>query len=423
MGNYIKKFDNIEDFREQQYSNDNQYPNVSYIDATQEIKINELLLFRVEDVTVGDILVVKEDEETPYESIIGFVKRCNYNKVIENSDFRAAGVVAVPPNLTPDNTARVMSIANMLIGARGSANVPGNTIGGGGIYWGSSETITSLPVYACPDSVLSINDNFELYTSTISGTLSGSLCFVSSDIFPRIGGEECQNYVLSMSEKGWERLYDKTTDTYFTVGKNLSNTILDVVENSGACFLPNPYSLPDLYFTEGKITNDLDGKGNTDKIMAMIPGGSNQQITNTTESGHFPAAEVCWNYCPYGPNVDFGWHDWYLPSISELIIMFTKILEINTSLKHIGTDYAIPVGTWVENISSMDKYDETCTYGSDLISSTISSNNNVWKLSTMEGTASIIFATRSTNSSTDRIRAFIKISNDMFSTQQVTINE
>ena len=425
MGNYIKKFDNIEDFREQQYSNDNQYPNVSYIDTTREIKINELLLFGLEDVTAGDILMVKEDEENYGESIIGFVKRSNYKKVLENSDFKPAGVVAVPSNLTPDNTVRVMSLVNMKLmdGGTASANVPGNTIGGGGIFWGSSETITSLPVYAAPDSVLSINDNFELYTSTIGGALGGSICFISSDIFPGVGGDECQYYVLSMAEKGWKRLYDKTTDTYFSVGKNLTNTILDFVEISGACFLPNPYGLPDLYFSEGKLTNDLDGKGNTDKIMAMISGGSNQEITNAVDSGHFPAAELCWDYCPYGPNVDFGRHDWYLPSISELIIMFTKVLEINTSLKHIGTDYAIPVGTWVENISSMDKFDESCTYGSELLSSTISTDISVWKLDTLDGIANILFSSRNSGSSTSRIRAFIKISNEMFSTQQVTTNE
>ena len=78
----------------------------------------------------------------------------------------------------------------------------------------------------------------------------------------------------------------------------------------------------------------MDGKGNTEKILAVDNGGSTDwktalTITNTgfTEKIH-PAAQCCWRYHTVGTNQG----DWYLPAGGELGYLASRWKAINTSI-------------------------------------------------------------------------------------------
>ena len=372
MKDYFIIFGNRAEFCGRQYSTNehNQYPNISYIRSTSEIKINELFLFNKEDAVAGDILMAKEDEQSNI-SIFGFVKRKNYKKVIDNSDFKPIGVVAVPSNLTPDNTVRVMSLVNMSLetpetGVKRDDNTS--------IYWGGGNGIgtsglTQYGNYTLPF----VTKEGESYTSTL--LLDPNIGFVSSDIF----GEKSiilPNDIFSPSVKSdWDRYYDKVTGYYYYIENDLPCWSDDDSFNRdgfSGTLIANPYGLPSLYFADGKVTNDLNGRGNTDAILEMV---SSPIIKNESSQGNYPAAELCNLFHTIGTSSG----DWYLPSISELIIMFVKMLKINTTLKSLELTSAVPVRTWVEYTGNYSEF------GYFLLSSNEHSNNGFWTLSPLYG--------------------------------------
>lgn len=103
---------------------------------------------------------------------------------------------------------------------------------------------------------------------------------------------------------------------------------------------PNPYMsgdyLSNIYSIAGQGFADLDGAGNTDKIIAAATTDwSGSTITNSYEEGNYPAACCCRRY--YTPGTQPG--DWYLPAAGELAYMISKHLTIadtSTKLRNAG---------------------------------------------------------------------------------------
>ena len=214
------------------------------------------------------------------------------------------GVVVVPSSHTDDGTARIISLASM------DYNNPdnGNTDGNISIYWGGCR-------YDVPD-LLNLG-----YTPSIGNSPS-----------ELIGEQKIKEWLPI------NRIY-KSSDYYDNEYRNPYDTAT-CYGNNKAC-APSPYlndgsKNPIYYNTEntGNILVDMDGKSNTEKILAVDKSSSTDwqtatTITNTdyTEAIH-PAAQCCWRYYTVGTNKG----DWYLPSAGELGYLIARWKLIHMSL-------------------------------------------------------------------------------------------
>jgi hypothetical protein len=139
------------------------------------------------------------------------------------------------------------------------------------------------------------------------------------------------------------------TDSYGYVPKNGSY--------KSTPHIPSPIDYFSAYSSAG-ATSDLDGKANTEKILAVDNAASTAwqtaaSITNddSTATVH-PAAQCCWRFSPGSTNQG----DWYLPSIGELAFIMPNFSAISTAISDVSgvqlrDDYAY---YW-----SSTEYDET----------------------------------------------------------------
>ena len=218
------------------------------------------------------------------------------------------GVVVVPASHTDDGTARVISLASM------DYNNPdnGNTNGHIRIAWGGYESdISTLPNLTQAPYIT--ND----FTS-ISG--EQQLLGFTGLTTPYFSSDQYTDY---------PNPYDE--GTYFYTGTTSSG-------NKG---YPSPYltggAKNEIYHDTSNTGNalaDMDGKSNTEKILAVDNSGStdwqtSSTITNTgyTETIH-PAAQCCWRYHTVGTNQG----DWYLPSAGELGYLAARWKAIDNSI-------------------------------------------------------------------------------------------
>ena len=101
--------------------------------------------------------------------------------------------------------------------------------------------------------------------------------------------------------------------------------------------IPSPIDYFSAYSSEG-ATSDLDGKANTEKILAVDNAASTawqtaESITNdsSTATVH-PAAQCCWRFNPGSTNQG----DWYLPSIGELAFIMPNFNDLQTAISDVS---------------------------------------------------------------------------------------
>ena len=101
--------------------------------------------------------------------------------------------------------------------------------------------------------------------------------------------------------------------------------------------IPSPIDCFSAYSSTG-ATSDLDGKANTEKILAVDNAASTAWQTasaitnaNSTATVH-PAAQCCWRFNPGSTNQG----DWYLPSIGELAFIMPKFNELQTAISDVS---------------------------------------------------------------------------------------
>ena len=195
------------------------------------------------------------------------------------------GIVVVPALHTDDGTARVMSLAAM------NCNTPdvGSTDGHTNIYWGGYgsdiSTLDNKAVYPCISSDLR-EITAETQTIVEWSNINNYSCYIPSDYF-----------------NSYPNPYDE--GTYYRTGTTSS------VYHAG----PSPYLTGglknEIYHdtsNTASVLADMDGKGNTEKILAVDNGSSTDwqtaaTITNAdrTETIH-PSAQCCWRYHTVGTN-------------------------------------------------------------------------------------------------------------------------
>ena len=101
--------------------------------------------------------------------------------------------------------------------------------------------------------------------------------------------------------------------------------------------IPSPIDYFSAYSSSG-ATSDLDGKANTEKILAVDNAASTawqtaSAITNDSNTATLhPAAQCCWRFNPGSTNQG----DWYLPSIGELAFIMPNFDKLNTAIRDVG---------------------------------------------------------------------------------------
>ena len=220
------------------------------------------------------------------------------------------GVVVVPNTHTDDGTARIISLAVM------DRNNPdnGNTDGYVNIAWGGyGSDISTLPNLTRAPS---IGDSPTELTGeqTLKEWLGLNSPEMSSDYYDN----EYRNPYDTATCYG--RSYQCVPSPYLNDGSK--NPIYHSTDNTG-----NVYA-------------DMDGKSNTEKILAVDNGVStdwqttttivNNTSTSTNTQPH-TAAQCCWRYHTAGTNKG----DWYLPAGGELGYLASRWKAINTSINKI----------------------------------------------------------------------------------------
>ena len=101
--------------------------------------------------------------------------------------------------------------------------------------------------------------------------------------------------------------------------------------------IPSPIDCFSAYSSTG-ATSDLDGKANTEKILAVDNAASTDwqtasDITNkSTNAKLHPAAQCCWRFNPGSTNQG----DWYLPSIGELAFIMPNFNDLQTAISNVS---------------------------------------------------------------------------------------
>ena len=181
---------------------------------------------------------------------------------------------------------------------------------------------------------------------------------------PNVGGADTQIYwggygsdIPSLTNFQTVVTGDTTaegTNSYGFVPKNGSY--------SSTPHIPSPIDYFSAYSSEG-ATSDLDGKANTEKILAVDNAASTAwqtaaSITNdsSTATVH-PAAQCCWRFNPGSTNQG----DWYLPSIGELAFIMPNFNDLNTAISDVsGVQLNDDNGYW--SSTEYDKYGAWSVY-------------------------------------------------------------
>ena len=282
------------------------------------------------------------------------------------------GVVAVPYNYTPDNTTRIMSLVNMSCKNPGTGTTStsgGNVSNNLNLRWGPNVDVANLKSYSLVN-----------YVNGKTGAGMGATSWV------RIPSDTAFNSTGTIDPSGdyYYSNYDSSTGT-----------------DEAIRFGPNPI-LPDgskniLYYADNMATNDFDGRGNTDKILAAVSSTAwktASSIENTAASGNYPAAMACYRFHTTGTNVG----DWYLPACGELVFITARYGAINAGLNAVksvwGASTAIQMG-------------RDTTYGAWCWSSSGYSSTSARYVNTYDGY--VYTYTKSTTNAYCRVRAFFAL--------------
>lgn len=106
---------------------------------------------------------------------------------------------------------------------------------------------------------------------------------------------------------------------------------------SSTTHIPSPIDYFSAYSSTG-ATSDLDGKANTEKILAVDNAASTawqtaESITNDVDTATVhPAAQCCWRFNPGSTNQG----DWYLPSVGELAFIMPNFNDLQTAISNVS---------------------------------------------------------------------------------------
>jgi hypothetical protein len=322
----------------------------------------------------------------PVSKIFDFNPRYLYSDLSTSQSYDSGktliGIEVVPGSHTPDKKARFMSVRNMSLedpenGTLAIGNDSNNP--GASIMWGAFGDIFGLSNQV-PGKPLKVDESgnllWELETS------EDALGYTVPGYFP------IDDLINSgMSPEDIEAIigtYPFYPDKYYV--KLYGNNAV----------LPYPFTITgareDLFAQPGTVLTDMDGAGNTAKIIAAATATETSgAISNDYSEGHFPAAMACYRY--RGGNLD----SWYLPSMGELVYAWVNIRNINTKLSAVSADVAVNLGDPLTGE----------TLGKWLWSSSVNDSWGAWRLNTSGGDMYIY--NRNDSYEFFRVRAFLSL--------------
>ena len=237
---------------------------------------------------------------------------------IITSAYTPVGVVVIPTNhnVYGDGSCGVISLKEMSCDTPDTGSTSYQDI-----RWGYDDNDTSLP-----------NLN-QVCISSNGGSVTGtsSYGYLSTDKFSDI-----------------DNPYDPETG-YYTYSNNI----------------PSPYKSDSLFNTEYSRTSnpsstanalsDFDGIGNSKVLWGLATSQSDwktaSSITNSGETGFYPAACCCWRYHTEGTQQG----DWYLPACGELGYIMPRFNKINETITNLRNAYGSSVGV-ILNTSNTNSY-------------------------------------------------------------------
>lgn len=257
-----------------------------------------------------------------------FFRFVDENSTDRIENYTPIGVVVVPASHTDDGTARIISLASM------NYNIPevGSTDGHVNIAWGGyNSNISTL------DNKTAIPYITNTYYAGIGSTQQ------------LVGWYNNSGNIPEMSSDYYDNNYPNPFDEGTCFGEDSS------------VLAPSPYltggGKNEIYHSTANTNSrfaDMDGKGNTDKILAVDNGVStNWQtaptiVNNTSSSTNtqpHTAAQCCWRYHTVGTNQG----DWYLPAAGELGYLASRWKAINNSMNKLVSSGVEALGLPVAN--------------------------------------------------------------------------
>lgn len=305
------------------------------------------------------------------------------------------GVVIVPGNHTTDKTTRVMSLKNMSAGNPENGSVSSGDVADIQLYWGGDGY-----------DISTLNNYSEAPIWTQSGN---SIRNEYND------GDDGENY-----------RYNVYIPTNYTEYSEIANGLESPTDIGSRYYrqslIDNPEEYaPSIYITDGRrnpmiggnnasnLFTDMDGYGNTQKILAVDNAGSTEwqtasSIENTNSDEHtHPAAQACWRYTTPGVAA----HDWYLPSIGELAYLAARYKDINAALSKImDTNPTLAVRMFNE---ALDGAYNNYAYGDLYKSSTERSATKFYPIRPQIGLISMWYSKEELYMEYSRVRAVTKM--------------
>ena len=244
------------------------------------------------------------------------------------SEYIPIGVEVVPSNHTDDGTTRIIGLALM---DRDNPDNGNNT--GSNIYMSFGINGSNIST---------------LNKKTVLPTISNDLREIS-------GEQKIVGWVNPLSTtcyfpSDYLTIYNNPYDKKTFYRANILNLAYRAV--------PSPYlndgSKNEIYHSTintGNILSDMDGKGNTEKILEIDNSESTSWQTATTiqaatEDYIHPGAQCCWRYHTVGTNQG----DWYLPSAGELGYLISRLGAITNSLEKLNEQGVISINRILSGI-------------------------------------------------------------------------
>ena len=301
---------------------------------------NNLPIKPIEESLAADICLVKNNT---LDKLI--VEADDYNlETFPLEQYTPIGVVVVPASHTDDGTARVMSLASMDYNNPDNGNNTDHiriVFGGDGYDIENLNNKEALPCIA--NNITQIISEEQTIQTWLYGEKD---CYLASDLF-----------------NTYPNPYDE--GTYYTTGTTIGTYPA----------APSPYlndgsknSIYHSYNDRGNALADINGKGNTENIIALDNTYSTDwQTANTIQSSVsnqnqyiHPAAQCCWRYHTVGTNQG----DWYLPAAGELGYLISRFKIITDSIKKINDLGFIALSLALGgSYHSSTEYNSKYTYG------------------------------------------------------------
>jgi hypothetical protein len=348
MSNYLTRFATLQEYTEFCTTNI-LFPNVTYVDEV-DLNGNHIHILK-ERYKFGDILMYDKIHHFKFATNIDIWEQ-NFKN---NNNYETTALCVIPTGLFKDiyndNAARFISLKGTNI--NGVQQNSENTL-----YWNRNETSAdhgsswSTDYPGMYDYQYGAHLNTDLPNRTQIKTWgSGNSAILGIDTNTSTG-----RYYYSRCPI--ER-HTTTTTTGFNTQSTINTNLYYYVEkdsngnNNTTAYFTRPLLLQDWtlnpdHFNDLQTSDylkDVDGFNNTQYLVSISADSYTYDSTigkSQMSHGCYAAALGCYRYSTIGVPQGF----WYLPSITELSVGFTRFDEINVILNRLGAVPLVSYGYW-----------------------------------------------------------------------------